>query len=94
MDGKERALDNIFTERFWRSVKYEEVYLHSYTSPRVARQSLARYLAFYNVERPHQALAYRIPAEVYFSSHNDQGQQIKATLKGGKPTLTKASFLS
>lgn len=65
MDGKGRALDNIFTERLWRTVKYEEVYLHSYESPREARQRLSQYLAFYNQERPHQALAYRTPAEVY-----------------------------
>ena len=65
MDGKGRALDNIFTERLWRTVKYEEVYLHSYESPRAARQGLSRYLAFYNQARPHQALAYRTPAEVY-----------------------------
>jgi putative transposase len=94
MDGKGRALDNIFTERFWRSVKYEEVYLHSYASPREARQSLTRYLAFYNDERPHQALAYRVPAEVYFGSHNDQDQRVRSTLKGEKPTLVRASFLS
>jgi putative transposase len=65
MDGKGRALDNVFTERLWRTVKYEEVYLHSYESPREARQGLGRYLAFYNQERPHQALGYRTPAEVY-----------------------------
>lgn len=65
MDGRGRALDNIFTERLWRTVKYEEVYLHSYESPREARQGLGRYLAFYNQERPHQALGYRTPAEVY-----------------------------
>ncbi len=64
-DGKGRALDNIFVERLWRSVKYEEVYLNDYTSPREARAGLRRYLAFYNHERPHQALAYRTPAEVY-----------------------------
>jgi len=68
MDGKGRALDNIFTERLWRTVKYEEVYLHSYESPREARQQLSRYLAFYNQERPHQALAYRTPAEVYHAA--------------------------
>jgi putative transposase len=55
-------------ERLWRSVKYEEVYLHDYASPRDARASLARYLAFYNHERLHQALSYRTPAEVYFQS--------------------------
>ncbi len=66
MDGKGRALDNSFTERFWRTVKYEEVYLHEYLSPREARQALARYFTFYNQERLHQALDYRTPAEVYF----------------------------
>jgi putative transposase len=65
MDGKGRAIDNIFTERLWRSVKYEEVYIHDYASPKEARQSLARYFAFYNEERLHQALDYRTPAEVY-----------------------------
>jgi putative transposase len=94
MDGKGRALDNIFTERLWRTIKYEEVYLHSYASPRAARAGLTRYLAFYNDERPHQALAYRVPAEVYFGSKDDQDQQIKSTLKGGKPTLIETSFLS
>jgi putative transposase len=66
MDGKGRALDNIFTERLWRTVKYEEVYIHEYTSPREARQALTRYFEFYNHERIHQALDYQIPAEVYF----------------------------
>ena len=65
MDGRGRAVDNIFTERLWRSVKYEEVYLHDYGSPREARQSLARYFRFYNFERPHQALDYRTPADLY-----------------------------
>jgi putative transposase len=65
MDGKGRALDNIFVERLWRSVKYEEVYPNAYASPREARAGLTRYLRFYNDERPHQALAYRTPAEVY-----------------------------
>jgi putative transposase len=68
MDGKGRALDNIFVERLWRSVKYEEVYVNAYVNPREARAGLTRYLAFYNHERPHQALAYRTPAEVYFQS--------------------------
>ena len=66
MDGKGRATDNIFTERFWRSLKYEEVYLADYVSPREARQRIARYIAFYNTERPHQALEYRRPAKLYF----------------------------
>jgi putative transposase len=67
MDGRGRALDNIFTERFWRSLKYEEIYLHDYGSPRDARQGITRYLGFYNHERPHQALDYRTPAALYFA---------------------------
>lgn len=66
MDGRGRALDNIFTERLWRSVKYEEVYLNEYLTPREARQGLSRYFDFYNHERPHQALDYATPAAVYF----------------------------
>jgi putative transposase len=56
MDGRGRAFDNIFIERLWRSVKYEEVYLHDYPSVPEARESLGAYFAFYNAERPHQAL--------------------------------------
>jgi putative transposase len=66
MDGKGRALDNIFVERLWRSVKYEEVYPNDYANPREARAGLSRYLTFYNHERPHQALNYQTPAAVYF----------------------------
>lgn len=70
MDGRGRAHDNIFTERLWRSVKYEEVYLHEYRSPREARQGLREYFEFYNNHRPHQALGYRTPAEVYREGKN------------------------
>jgi len=66
MDGRGRAMDNIFTERLWRSVKYEEVYLHDYDSPREARQGLEKYMDFYNFERLHQSLDYRTPEEVHF----------------------------
>ena len=65
MDGRGRAFDNIFIERLWRSVKYEEVYLHDYQTPAEARLGLRRYFEFYNTQRPHQALDYRTPAEVY-----------------------------
>ena len=65
MDGRGRALDNIFVERLWRSVKYEEVYLHDYQTVGEARQGLARYFRFYNEERLHQALGYRTPVAVY-----------------------------
>lgn len=68
MDGKGRAYDNIFTERLWRSVKYEEVYLKNYQSPLEAYESLKKYFYFYNHERPHQSLDYQTPAEVYFKS--------------------------
>lgn len=67
MDGKGRALDNVFTERLWRSLKYEEVYLHDYDGPRQARQGIGRYLTLYNEHRPHQALGYLTPASVYFA---------------------------
>jgi putative transposase len=68
MDGKGRALDNIFTERLWRTIKYEEVYLHDYFSPKEARQRLATYFLFYNQRRPHQSLGYLTPSEVYFKN--------------------------
>ncbi|MCD4785228.1 MAG: IS3 family transposase [Candidatus Eremiobacteraeota bacterium] len=62
MDGKGRAIDNIFSERFWRSLKYEEVYLKDYSTPREARAGIRGYIVFYNNERPHQSLKYRTPA--------------------------------
>ncbi len=65
MDGKGRYLDNIFVERLWRTVKYEEVYLRAYESVREARARIEAYMNFYNNERPHQALGYRTPAQVY-----------------------------
>ena len=65
MDGRGRVFDNIFVERLWRTVKYEEVYIHDYTGPRDARQRLAGYFAFYNTERLHQALDYQTPEEIY-----------------------------
>jgi len=65
MDGRGRALDNVFVERLWRSVKYEEVYLHDYATGAECHAGLRTYLRFYCEERPHQALAYRTPAAVY-----------------------------
>lgn len=65
MDGRGRVYDNIFVERLWRSVKYEEVYLHDYQTPSEAVAGLGRYFAFYNHERPHQAFGGLTPAEVY-----------------------------
>jgi putative transposase len=66
MDGKGRAIDNILTERLWRTVKYEEVYLNDYANPREARCGLSVYHHFYNHARPHQSLDDATPAEIYF----------------------------
>jgi putative transposase len=68
MDGKGRALDNVFVERLWRSVKYEDIYLRGYESLREVREGLKKYFQFYNEKRPHQGLDYRTPAEVYFET--------------------------
>lgn len=65
MDGRGRVFDNIFVERLWRSVKYEEVYLHSYQTVSEARNGLARYFLFYNSERLHESLGYQTPYEIY-----------------------------
>jgi putative transposase len=68
MDGRGRCMDNIFTERLWRPVKQEEVYLSEYETLREARRGLSRYLSFYNEEGLHQALGYRTPVQVYHST--------------------------
>lgn len=78
MDGKGRALDNIFTERLWRTIKYEEVYLHEYASLKEARQQLRDYLQFYNHQRLHQALDSRPPASVYFASQPEENDVLGA----------------
>jgi putative transposase len=66
MDGRGRAFDNIFIERLWRTVKYEEIFLHDYSSIAEAREKLEKYFNYYNYERHHQNLGYKKPAEVYF----------------------------
>jgi len=71
---------NIFTERLWRSVKYEEVYLHDYATVNEARQGIGNYIDFYNQERPHQSLNYRTPTEVYFDidiQNNETSRYLK-----------------
>jgi len=74
MDGRGRAKDNVFTERLWRSVKYEEGYLNDYATVSEAREGIGNYMDFYNQGRPHQSLDYKTPAEVYFhvDNHNKQ----------------------
>ena len=71
MDGKGRYQDNIFVERLWRTVKYEEVYLKAYASVLEAQRGLEDYFRFYNGLRPHQALGYRTPAEVFHGDQDD-----------------------
>ena len=68
MDGKGRWIDNVFIERLWRSVKYEEVYLHAYENGSEARAGLAKYFEFYNARRTHQSHDYRTPDAVYFGN--------------------------
>jgi putative transposase len=70
MEGKGRWIDNVFVERLWRSVKYEDVYLCAYASGSEARHSLTRYFAFYNALRVHESLGYATPDEVYFGALN------------------------
>jgi len=82
MDGRGRALDNVFTERLWRSIKYEEVYLNDYASPREARQGIGNYLIFYNYERPHQSLDYLTPAEIYSQAGTLPVQEMSLSLLG------------
>ena len=68
MDGRGRWIDNVFIERLWRSVKYEDVYLHAYASGSEARRSLRQYFAFYNGRRVHESLGYATPDEAYFGA--------------------------
>jgi putative transposase len=82
MDGKGSYNDNLFIERLWRTVKYEEVYLKAYQDARDARDSLGNYFRFYNTERPHQALGYKTPAEVFIST------PVEATNEGMVESLT------
>jgi putative transposase len=65
MDGKGRCLDNVFVERVWRSLKYEEVYLHAYSDASEARKRIGAYFDFYNIKRPHQSLGYQTPDAFY-----------------------------
>ena len=68
MDGKGRWVDNVFVERLWRSVKYEDLYLHAYDTLREVKSALASYFGFYNARRVHQSLDYLTPDEVYWGA--------------------------
>jgi putative transposase len=99
MDGKGRYGDNLFVQRLWRTVKYEEVYLKVYQDGRKARIGIGDYFCFYDTERPHQALGYRTPAEAYASIPVEarEGGVVESppdTLRTAGPALNMASSLS
>lgn len=100
MDGRGRAIDNVFTERLWRTLKYEEVYLKEYGSSREARQSIGEYFEFYNHRRPHQALGYRTPAAVYLSTGTTTGARVEVIhrtedlAEGGSSSLHNSHIVS
>jgi putative transposase len=71
MDGRGRALDNIFIERLWRSVKYEDIYVKEYPTVPALEYGLTDYFQIYNYERPHQSLDYRTPAMIHFGAQGD-----------------------
>ena len=88
MDGRGRALDNIFVERLWRSVKYEDIYLKGYASMREVRAGLKEYFQFYKGARPHQALGYQTPEQVYLSGQGG-GARILDKFSGKVATSVK-----
>jgi len=100
MDGKGGYSDNLFIERLWRTVKYEEVYLKAYQNGRDARVGIGYYFRFYNAERPHQALGYLTPAEVFTSSPVEatHGSMVESlildTMRTAGPNLNIAPILS
>ena len=99
MDGKGRYTDNIFVERLWRTVKYEEVYLKAYANATEARRELSDYFRFYNDQRPHQALDYRTPAEVFHGEQEvqevgEESNDRRGSLGTGSVLLAGAQGLS
>ena len=99
MDGRGSYNDNLFIERLWRTVKYEEVYLKSYRDGREAKAEIGEYFRFYNTTRPHQALGYRTPAEVYGNPMESASESMLESLipiitRMSEPTLKRALILS
>jgi len=92
MDGRGRVFDNIFVERLWRTVKYEEVFLKDYADATQAREGLRAYFRFYNQERPHQTLEYRTPAEVYGGREGGKRERA-ARAVAGTPVALRAPFI-
>ncbi|RWK79840.1 MAG: transposase [Mesorhizobium sp.] len=85
MDGKEPGTTNVFVERLWRTIKYEEVYLHAYTSVPEARTAIARYLIFYDTGRPHSSLDRKTPDQAY-SQHAEANLRISQEPSGSMGT--------
>jgi putative transposase len=78
MDGKGRWIDNVFIERLWRSVKYEDIYLHAYENGREVLAGLTRYFEFYNRRRLHQSHEYHTPDEIYYARSPGEASAIAA----------------
>ena len=94
MDGKGRYSDNIFVERLWRSIKYEEVYLKAYQNGTEARKGIGAFLDFYNRDRPHQALEYRTPIEVFQEEQVALIAAVETLPLAAEDSLNLASSLS
>jgi putative transposase len=94
MDGRGRAFDNIFSERLWRTVKYEEVFLKDYADAEEARQGLRGYFRFYNYERLHQSLDYRTPAEVYEGRSGGTRDRAEARTVAVTPVALRAPYVT
>ena len=82
MDAKGRSIDNIVIERFWRTIKYEDIYPSSYTNIKEAREGIEEYINIYNSERLHSALDYLTPDEVYYEGANNKCYNAKKVLLG------------
>jgi putative transposase len=94
MDGKGRYADNLFIERLWRTVKYEQVYLRAYQDGREARAGLSSYFHFYNNARPHQSLRYRTPAEQYYARIETINQGMVESVKSVNPIRIAGPYLN
>ena len=94
MDGRGRALDNVFIERLWRSVKYEDLYLRDYSTVPAVEAGLERYFDFYNYQRRHQGLGYRRPAEVHFEDQDRRrcGKTVEICPSSPRPPLPEEGF--
>lgn len=91
MDGRGRAMDNIFIERFWRNVKYEDIYLHGYSTPSELRRGLTKYFDFYNNRRLHQSLDYMTPADAYAAKSLTPDGASGGLLRRSNPPAAKSS---